>query len=471
MRFVVPLLALALLPACVSKKRIDQAEFDVLRHPNQVEYWVVLGDTYRRAGMDDESASAYQRALALDPGNAEIQRRTGHTRSTEIHEMERRVLADPDNDELWGDLGDLYAQAGDRVTAGSHYRYALSLDPDDSEWIRKVMEFSDGADLDEMISTAMQSSDDEGIGDLADTLMSNGRTEEACTLYMRALSLDPDDGEWMEKASQCPGGMDVNERVIDAAMASGDDERIGDTADMLMQRGDTDEACRLYVAALGIDPDDSEWIRKVGDCPGGDELLGAGADDAIRSGDDERIGDWGDVYMSRGESDFACDLYRQALSIDPDDSEWLEKVGQCDGGIMPTPPSPFEDFGMSGGDLGGFGGGNNLTGLGRAALANGDRQAALQHFEAALLEAPTDRDARTAVMALTGKSLVAMLEELTPQRPEDDELWGDLADAYLESGNSGEALRAYRRAAEIDPDDSEWQRKLDFLDPSRMGGR
>ena len=45
-------------------------------------------------------------------------------------------------------------------------------------------------------------------------------------------------------------------------------------------------------------------------------------------------------------------------------------------------------------------------------------------------------------------------------RVEDDEALGDLADIYAASGNTGKALELYRRAAAIDPEDSEWQGKI-----------
>jgi tetratricopeptide (TPR) repeat protein len=475
-RYALSLVALAALSGCAGKRAIENAELAVLRDPNQAEAWVVLGDTYRRANRDAEAATAYGRAMALSPENPEIQRRAGGGRSSEIRELERQVLASPENDELWGDLGDLYAAAGDRETALHHYRYAMSLDPDDGEWQRKVMEFAGPEDLDAMVASMASSRDDERIGDLADALLERGDRDAACALYFQALEIDPDDSEWIRKASECPGGEDIALRVLEAAIASGDDERIGDAADVLRERGETERACELYMRALEIDPADSEWIRNVAACPGGADVMGRVLDRAIASRDDERIGDVADWYRAQGEVDRACELYRRAAEIDPGDNEWQGNLERCRTGNWDTDFEPFEGRaptfpgelgGIEGGVLGGVGDGQ--TGLGLAALARGDRTSALEHFEAALLDSPGDREARTGVMALTGKSLVVLLEELTGRRPQDDELWGDLADAYLEVGNTTEALRAYRRAAEIDPDDSEWQRKLSILDPARQG--
>jgi tetratricopeptide (TPR) repeat protein len=250
---------------------------------------------------------------------------------------------------------------------------------------------------------------------------------------------------------------------------STDDERIGDLADALRAAGREPEACETYLRAFEIDPGDSEWQGALEPCEGVGDIFDAAADRAVASGDDERIGDAADALLARGNESRACELYRQALSLDPDDSEWIEKVGRCDGGgFEPTD-------GVVGGVVGGLGSrepeNDSLVALGREALARGDRAGAITHFEAALLDAPADRDARTALMALTGRTLIAILESAAARAAQDDELLGDLADAYLEAGRRDDAVRAYERAAAIDPDDSEWQRKLDVLVPSRLSPR
>ena len=392
---------------CSHQGAIESAQMSVLRNPNEVSAWVALGDAYKRGRDGDSATSAYQSALSLDPGNEQIMSRLGDGRSSEVREMELQVLASPENDELWGDLGDLYAAMGDRDTALRHYQYALSLDPDDGEWQGKVMDFAAGGDLDQMMEMMADSTDDERVGDLADALRADGREEEACAHYLRAMALDPADNEWITALGSCSDVGDLYERVRDEALATNDDERIGDAGDLFMSLDRTDEACELYARALELDPDDSEWIGNLEECGG--------------------------------------------TGFQPQEGRLPPIRGQE--GRLPL-GGPSSD---------------SLIALGRSALAGGDRSGALQHFEAALLDSPSDRDARVGVMALTGRTLVALLEELTTQRADDDELWGDLGDAYLESARTSDAIRAFRRAEELDPDDFEWQSKLDVLEPSRMG--
>jgi cytochrome c-type biogenesis protein CcmH/NrfG len=138
---LLPVLVLPMLLAgCANKAAITRAESAVMTDPNSVEVWVMLGDTYKKAGRTDDALSAYQRALALEPGSSEVQARIGGLGSRSLGEAERLALANPMDDEVWGDLADEYAMRGETETALEYYIYALRIDPSDSEWQRKVVE-------------------------------------------------------------------------------------------------------------------------------------------------------------------------------------------------------------------------------------------------------------------------------------------------------------------------------------------
>jgi len=348
---LLPLLVLPmLLGGCANKAAIAHAESAVMSDPNAVEVWVMLGDTYKKAGRTDDALGAYQRALSLEPGSPEVQSRIAALGSRSLGEAERLALANPMDDEVWGDLGDEYAMRGETDKALEYYIYALRIDPSDSEWQRKVVEL---------------------------------------------------------------GGIDQVASIFEAQIDGNDDEAIGDFADMLSGAGQMERACELYARANEIDPSDSEWREKLGGCPNHAPVAG---------------------YPETGPD------YPYYGPHYPD-------------GVMPPDTSE----------------GGSLVAMGRAALANGEREQALQYFQSALLEEPTDRDALTGVMVLTGKTLVEVLERLAERIPNNDELLGDLADAYVAVGELDNALRTYRRAAELDPSDSEWRTKLSLLDPTGQG--
>ena len=84
-------------------------------------------------------------------------------------------------------------------------------------------------------------------------------------------------------------------------------------------------------------------------------------------------------------------------------------------------------------------------------------------LERALSLDPTDSTWPTFYCALTGTSLVDVLTAQLDQHAENDELHGDLGDAYVTAGNPEKAKESYLRAAELDPDDEEWRSKLRVL--------
>ncbi|MBW1879915.1 MAG: tetratricopeptide repeat protein, partial [Deltaproteobacteria bacterium] len=341
-----------LVGGCANKAAITKAESAVMTDPNAVEVWVMLGDTYKKAGRTDDALGAYQRALSLDPGSQEVQARIAGLGSRSLGEAERLALANPMDDEVWGDLADEYGMRGETDTALEYYIYALRIDPSDSEWQRKVVELGGIDQVAEVFESQIDGDDDEAIGDFADMLSGAGQMERACELYARANEIDPNDSEWREKLSGCP-----------------DHEPIG-----------------------GYTEPGPDYPYYGPDYPGG--VIG----------------------------------------------------------MVPDGPD-----------------GESLVAMGRSALVNGEREQALQYFQAALLQDPTDRDALTGVMVLTGKTLVDVLELLAERIPNNDELQGDLADAYVAVGEIDSALQAYRRASELDPSDSEWRGKLSLLDPTGEG--
>lgn len=84
-------------------------------------------------------------------------------------------------------------------------------------------------------------------------------------------------------------------------------------------------------------------------------------------------------------------------------------------------------------------------------------------LERALALDPTDPVWPTMYCALTGTVLVDVLMTQLEQHSTNDELLGDLGDAYVNAGNLEKAEEYYRRASELDPDDQEWSSKLKYL--------
>jgi tetratricopeptide (TPR) repeat protein len=273
-------------------------------------------------------------------------------------------------------------------------------------------------------------------------------------------------------------GRELSELERQALLEPTNDELWGDLGDGYRAQGDNETALQYYLYALRIDPGDSEWQTSVAELGGMDQaiaMLSAGIESET---DDESLGDLADMFMAAGRNQEACDAYARANQIDPGDSEWIDKIA---GNCPDVELAPYEG-GDYGGEYGGVEGGveGGIAGMigdsayvdassdleqGKQALASGDKTAAGRFFDAALHTDPTDKEALSGMILATGRTATDILGGLTAQITGNDELWGDLGDAWLFVGDTARAREAYQKAATLDPGDGEWQRQLAILGP------
>ena len=470
-------------------RKVAEAGKRVLDDPGDARAWVALGDAYRSTRQYDDAYDAYQHAARLDPTDKAAEARLqALERFRPLTELERRVLADPSDDEAWGDLGDEHMAAGRSEQAMACYQRASTLDPNDSEWQNKLLSGGGAGDVDmaAMLESwgASDPTNDERIGDLADSLVAQGRIAEALQLYQRALELDPDDSEWQRKVAQYGGaGGGVEGGVVGGVeptiaellgggsaeglaallgtagsggigVAGGDDETIGDLGDTYAGQGNRDLALQHYLRALELDPTDGEWQRKVSLYGGADTLV-AFLEQRLTTDprNDEILGVLAEAYCQAGDHERGLQLYRDALTIDPADTDWQSKVALLGGMEM--------SIGILESKLVGDPDNDEIIGrLGDAYAFMGDRNRAMEAYTRALAVDPADSEWRNSLLAMAGSD--AVLETLMPllDSIEDDEALGDIADMLATAGEVERALEIYRKALALDPADSEWPGKI-----------
>lgn len=354
--------SLALTAGCGAKK----AEYRALSNPEDADAWEKLGNTYRRQLKRDRAADAYREALRIDPSREHLAGRISGRPSREAKAMRREALKHPNDDEIWGDLGDMLRYDGDLLGARQAYMRAFRIDPNDNEWHTALVEL--GA-VDLVLSAAegtLSETDDESLGDFGDLLAQAGRQEEACEHWRRAAEIDPQDEEWIGHATECgypvPEGYDPYAGGFDTGMYGG--------------------------------------LEGIAGGGGGYEGL-PGADDI--------------------------------------------------GGLVDR---VNRDAGL-------------LVRLGQAYLQAGDRAKAEETLWGALLVAPTDEEALQSFLVASRQTRRQALEELRDTFPEDDEVLGTLADHYLDLGLRDRARDLYNLAHELDGDDPEWRAKRQLLESAR----
>lgn len=317
-----------------------------------------------------------------------------------IHKAQAQVLTEPDSTTAWMELGDAYRKGHRKKKARKTYQKVLAIEP------------------------AFQPA--------RDALAKLQPRNRVSRLERRALKDPTNDEIW------------------------------GDVADELALSGDTDKALRYYVHALRIDPTDEEWINKVMELGGEETLLGMYRDQMQAfPNNDELMGDYADLLTYLGRREEACMAYQRAQQIDPEDSEWNDRVAECaaTGGVGAIEGGSLVEALES--RLQAEPGNDELMGtLGDTLLASGDTEGALEQYRAALAADPGDSEWLDKVVAVSGMPKLEVLLELVEQHPTNDELWGNLGDLYLDLGQRDEARAAFRKAAALDPADEEWPRKL-----------
>jgi tetratricopeptide (TPR) repeat protein len=214
--------------------------------------WTSLAEAYAALGDTAKAQACNGVALLLDPADAEL-RAKPYSLSGALALLRGLGIQ---NDEWVGNRGDAAASLGDTAEALELYRWALSLDTDDTEWPGRVNLFATIEDLRQRVLASYRN--DELWGDFGDAYGAAGFSAQAAACYSVARLIQPMDSEWLAKALTLSSPVGLL-RSFDIR----DDEWIGDLGDSAGTLGNAQVAHELYAFALELDPDDSEWPAKA----------------------------------------------------------------------------------------------------------------------------------------------------------------------------------------------------------------
>lgn len=254
---------------------------------------------------------------------------------------------------------------------------------------------------------------------------------------------------------------------------------------------------QAFLRAWQLDRSDAEWHRALIELGSGAVLIDAMRAQLVET-DDESLGDLADALLLTGDREEACDLYRRAAELDPDDTEWINHASECGfpvpdsavyggvlygeggvlygeggGGVGLALPSSLADYPLpEGSDVAALTERLNadaglLVKLGQAQLRAGDPTSATQSLWNALLVDHTSEEALQSWMIAAGKTRREGLEALRDLFSDDDELIGLLGDHYLDLGLRDRARDLYDLAHRLDEDDPEWEAKRVLLGAGR----
>jgi tetratricopeptide (TPR) repeat protein len=166
----------------------------------------------------------------------------------------------PEDPWAWVFLGEIQRDAGDAAAAFEAFRKAAERDPDPSTW-RELSKVDPARALDLVVAWAKDKTNDEAIGTLAQAYERAGRKDDAIRAYLRAYESDPDDSEWLDKIMELDPAAAVSamERRIGPNREAATDRVLGRYGASLEAAGRTEEAFQQYLAALRKHPTDYRW--------------------------------------------------------------------------------------------------------------------------------------------------------------------------------------------------------------------
>jgi tetratricopeptide (TPR) repeat protein len=109
---------------------------------------------------------------------------------------------------LLSQAGHQLAELGRSAEAVDLWLRATATDLSDQGAVDALVQHAPDRFWEHCRSITVETSDDELLGDVADIYWSHGRRDEAIQLWQRARSLDPGDGEWREKLRAASRGLE-----------------------------------------------------------------------------------------------------------------------------------------------------------------------------------------------------------------------------------------------------------------------
>jgi superkiller protein 3 len=288
----------------------------------RANYYNNLGGVYGALGRDDEAMAAYQQALALEPtyawpyhNLAEIYADWGEYQQAldSYQQAIHHHRNDRDRAVSWDQFGDIQALLGNYEEAVSAYRWAGVLNTKyASPWY--------------------------GLGNV---YMAQERYTEAGEAYRHAIQLDPEHAWAYHKlgllyTQQGDYNQAIHhyhravERHRDDRSRAATWQKLGDV--YLTQRRYPD-ALEAYRQAIKLDPDQAGAQNSIGDAYralGDDEAAIQAYRQAVQLDPDYALA-WrnlGDVYRELERYDAAIGAYRRAVSLEPDQPWSYHHLGQ-----------------------------------------------------------------------------------------------------------------------------------------------
>jgi len=238
------------------------------------ECWMAynnLGLIHRQEGKMDEAMAQFQKALAINLGNAETHNNLGSALLQQgqvdeaMAQFRKALEIKPDYAASYNNLGNALLQKGRVDEAISHFQHALQIEPDFAEAHYNLGNaLRQKGNMDEAVAHYQKSleidpDNAEVHNNLANALMQNGQTDEAIAHFRKAMEIKPDYAEAcynLGNALMQKGNVSEAAALFEKAVEIKPDYAAAhnNLGNALMQKGNVAEAIAHFQSALQFDP-------------------------------------------------------------------------------------------------------------------------------------------------------------------------------------------------------------------------
>ncbi|MBN1550046.1 tetratricopeptide repeat protein, partial [bacterium] len=449
-----------------------------------------LARYYESNNKIDEALRYYRELLTLTPKSAEVlshlsllSRKSGNTNDAILFTRQYLAIADKDA-EAHRDLGDLYYEQKNYDGALAEYRRALQLDPAVKGFYKRYAEIVIAKGEQNEVIKALSGVVAAGNADLSTYmtlgLMYQKKKEyiDAIEMYQKALELEPSNFDALTALASCQATSgEVGNAIVSYEQAIMMNPKavaeLKELGDLYLRAMRTDEAFKMYQQFFTKDSSDQELAVKLGaysydkdDYAGAVRYYQLGIkkitpEDAIKYADAcNRTGNSSKVFTvllplksdKKIKGTIQRDLYKSLAQAFEKDSN-LVAAAQAYGDYNDLPGVHDPDAAFKQAFL----------------FEKKEPMNAQKIYEANIKKYPADyrNFLRLGLMYSERKDMltkaVPLFTRVTELADSVPSVWLELGKIYGKMGNDDEELRAYRRYAEIDPQNVEANRRIGIL--------
>ena len=313
------------------------------RFPSSIILHNIRGAIHAGLTQYDMAISFYERALVLNPNNAEVCCNMGHAfrakgdLGSAMSNYQKTLKLDPKYIEAYASIANIFKHRGELSAAIKNYKLALKINPNQAEICFNLGNaLQDNYDLDAAIDAynqALKIKPNFAVVhyNMGMAFMEKGALEAALDSYKKAIKINPDYAEAYNNMGMALKDQGDLEAAIDSykvAIRIKPDyvQAHNNVGIAFFDRGDLDNALDSYKHAIKINPDYAEAYNNMGiaffDRGAFDDALDS-YKCAIKINPDyaEAYNNMGTALKDTGDLGAAIDCYKQALKIRPELAE------------------------------------------------------------------------------------------------------------------------------------------------------